>query len=79
MRHLRHAEWLFICDVLLRCNCPYKYSLLLPLLQSRNQVFSPNASQISYIFLLNDFNQGEFLERQHAPEPGIVLAALCFV
>jgi hypothetical protein len=38
MRNLLYQEWLFIGDVLVRCNCPYKHSVLLPLLQSRNQV-----------------------------------------
>jgi hypothetical protein len=40
MRPLRHPEWLFICDVLISCNSPYKFSLLIPLLQlqQHNQV-----------------------------------------
>ena len=78
MRHLRHREWLFICDVLLTCNCPYKYSLLLPLLLSRNQVVFPMLLHLTQ-FLINSFVQGQLLERQHEPEPGIVLGALCFM
>ena len=30
-------------------------------------------------FLINSFVQGQLLERQHEPEPGIVLGALCFM